>query len=190
MHHCINHRQFAVSACLFYCYFNQSIWHCTNAPKIAIFIIKQEKEHAHGWIVSISCPISCRHLHQKRSFCHCDLPFATIVSSTTLQFLKHHIAIQKHRGNTSHLATRLLHHNEWRGSLLVSTNSYFIELILSIEIPYLPLMLQQLPVGLNATSFVNALNKGGCITECFYGDFAVEQCCSSCILIRGHLTTG
>ena len=72
----------------------------------------------------------------------------------------------------------------------MSTNSYFIVLILSVEIPYLTLILQQLPVGLNATSFVNALNKGGCIIECVYHDFAVEQCCSSLILIHGHLTTG
>ena len=90
-----------------------------------------------------------------------NLPFATIISSMTLQFLKRHIAIQKHRWNTPHLATRLLHRNEWRRSLFVSTNSYFIELILSIEIPYSSLILKQLPVGLNATSFVNASNKGG-----------------------------
>ena len=157
---------------------------------IAIFIIKQGKEHDHGRIVSISCPLSWRCLHQHPSFCHRDLPFVTVVSTMTLQFCKCHTVIQKHRGNTSHVATRLLHCNEWWGSLFVSTNSYFIELILSIEIPYLPLILQQLPVGLNATSFVNALNKGGCIIECFNGDFAVEQCCSSCIIIHGHLTTG
>jgi hypothetical protein len=78
-----------------------------------------------------------------------------------LQFLKHHIVIQKYRGNMPHLATKLLHCNEWAGLLFVSANSYFIELILSIEIPYSPLILQQLSVGLNATSFVNALNKWG-----------------------------